>query len=440
VGHVIIIGNGISGITAARNIRKLSDKKITVISSETTHFFSRTAIMYIYMGHMKYEHTKPYEDWFWAKNRIDLINDHVEQIDQASKKLKLKSGGHLNYDKLIIATGSKSTRYDWSGQEINGVQSLYSFHDLELMEQNTKNIQKAVIVGGGLIGIEMAEMLLSRNIEVCFLIREKCYWNNILPEEEAKMISKHMREHDIDLREETELKEIIGENQKVKSIITNTEEEIQCQFVGITVGVHPNIDLVKDTSIETNKGILVNEFLQTSDENIYAGGDCVELKNPNEGRNNIDAIWYTGAKMGETIAFNICEKGIKYDPGIWYNSAKFLDIEYQVYGDIKPRIAVNEATLFWQHESWKKSIRINYENDSHKVIGFNLMGIRYRQRVCEKWIAEQRTIEYVLENLGEANFDPEFFEQHEQDILKVFNKQSNEQLLQLKRTRGLSIA
>ncbi|MDP4664362.1 MAG: NAD(P)/FAD-dependent oxidoreductase, partial [Salibacteraceae bacterium] len=70
--HVVIIGNGIAGVTCARHIRKRSNAKITIISGETDHFFSRTALMYIYMGHMKYEHTKPYEDWFWEKNRIDL--------------------------------------------------------------------------------------------------------------------------------------------------------------------------------------------------------------------------------------------------------------------------------------------------------------------------------------------------------------------------------
>ena len=88
--HIAIIGNGISGITAARFIRKLSDHKITVISAETDHFFSRTALMYIYMGHMRYEDTKPYEDWFWDKNRINLLNAYVEKVDTQNKKLVLK--------------------------------------------------------------------------------------------------------------------------------------------------------------------------------------------------------------------------------------------------------------------------------------------------------------------------------------------------------------
>ena len=85
--HIAIIGNGISGVTAARHIRKLSDKRITIISAETEHFFSRTALMYIYMGHMKYEHTKPYEDWFWKKNRIDLKKGYVQKVDHKNQSL-----------------------------------------------------------------------------------------------------------------------------------------------------------------------------------------------------------------------------------------------------------------------------------------------------------------------------------------------------------------
>ena len=88
--HILIIGNGIAGITCARIIRKQSNNDITVISSETEHFYSRTALMYIYMGHMKYEHTKPYEDWFWEKNRIQLVKDHVTSIDVKGKKVLLQ--------------------------------------------------------------------------------------------------------------------------------------------------------------------------------------------------------------------------------------------------------------------------------------------------------------------------------------------------------------
>ena len=181
--HIVIIGNGISGITAARHIRKRSDHRITVISSETEHFFSRTALMYIYMGHMQYAHTKPYEDFFWEKNRIVLKKARVSSVDFGTSELHFEDGEKMVYDDLILATGSQPNKFGWPGQDLKGVQGLYSFQDLETMERDTNGIAHAVIVGGGLIGIEMAEMLASRRIHVTFLVREEGFWNNVLPKE-----------------------------------------------------------------------------------------------------------------------------------------------------------------------------------------------------------------------------------------------------------------
>src|SRR5688500_10115765 len=105
--HVVIIGNGITGITCAINVRRMnSSAEISVVSKESKYFFSRTALMYIYMGHMKYEHTKPYEDWFWEKNRIDLVEGTVKNINTEFKVVSLEDSRTLHYDKLVIASGS----------------------------------------------------------------------------------------------------------------------------------------------------------------------------------------------------------------------------------------------------------------------------------------------------------------------------------------------
>ena len=164
--------------------------------------------MYIYMGHMKFENTKPYEDGFWAKNRINLKKGWVHNIDYDKKELVFENAEKLSYDKLVLATGSVSNKFGWPGQDLDGVRGLYSYQDLEYMETYTDGIERAVIVGGGLIGIEMAEMLLTRNIPVTFLVRENLFWNNVLPKEEASLITRHVKEHHVDLQLETELKEI----------------------------------------------------------------------------------------------------------------------------------------------------------------------------------------------------------------------------------------
>jgi len=172
--HVVIIGNGISGVTCARNLRKLDENvRITLISGESKYFFSRTALMYIYMGHMKFEHTQPYENWFWEKNRLELKEAWVKEINYSSKHIIFQSGENMTFDDLVLAVGSQPNKFGWKGQDLKGVQGLYSKQDLELMESTTQSgVNRAVIVGGGLIGIEMAEMLAYKKIPVTFLVRE----------------------------------------------------------------------------------------------------------------------------------------------------------------------------------------------------------------------------------------------------------------------------
>jgi NADPH-dependent 2,4-dienoyl-CoA reductase/sulfur reductase-like enzyme len=428
--HVVIIGNGISGVTAARHIRKLSDKKITIVSAETEFFFSRTALMYVYMGHMKFEHTQPYESWFWKKNNINLKKGLVTQIDTDTKTLLFQDNEKLNYDKLIIATGSKPNKFGWPGQYLDGVMGMYHKQDLENLEKyapNNKVCKRAVIVGGGLIGIELAEMLHSRNIPVTFLVRESSFWNGVLPAQESEMINREIRDNHIDLRLGVNLKEIKSNNiGGVKSVvIAETGEEIECDVVGLTAGVSPNVDFLKGSSIEIGRGVKVNRFLETNISNIYAIGDCAEQHEAIGFRRPIEAVWYTGRMMGETVAQTICDNRIEYKPGHWFNSAKFIDIEYQTYGWVWAEPKENEARFYWEHKDGKKCIHLNYDKSTREFIGINTFGIRMRHTFFDRILNEKQSVDYVLEHLADANFDPEFYKLHEPEIVAKFNQENN---------------
>ncbi|MGJ8743766.1 NAD(P)/FAD-dependent oxidoreductase [Polaribacter sp.] len=430
--HIVIIGNGISGVTAARHIRKNSDHKITIVSAESKYFFSRTALMYVYMGHMKFEHTQPYENWFWKKNRIELREGMVSTVNTSKKELEFKDASTLSYDQLIIATGSKPNKFGWPGQDLNGVMGMYHKQDLENLEKyapDNKACNRAVIVGGGLIGIELAEMLRSRKIPVTFLVREASFWNGVLPAQESEMINNHIKEHHIDLRLSSNLKEIKSdENGRVKSIIIEeTGEEIPCNVVGLTAGVTPNIDFLKESGIELGRGVKVNRFLETNIKDVFAIGDCAEQHEAIGQRRNIEAVWYTGRMMGETLAQTICGTKTTYKPGHWFNSAKFLDIEYQTYGWVFSERSKqeNEAYFQWQHPTENKCITISFDENTHQFLGINTFGIRMRHEIFDKWLTENKSIEYILEYLADANFDPEFFKLHEAEILAKFNLENN---------------
>ena len=422
--HVVIIGNGISGITLARHIRKLSNKKITIISAESEHFFSRTALMYVFMGHMKYEHIKPYEDDFWKKNNINLVHKYVDRVDTNSKNVIFSDETIISYDKLVLATGSKPNRFGWKGQDLYGVFSLYSKQDLEKVEELSIGCQRAIIVGGGLIGIELVEMLLSRNIPVTFLVREKSFWSSVLPKEDSELITKHILNHGVDIQLDTNLDEIISDGfGNVKSIVTDKGETIDCCMVGLTVGVSPNVDFLRNSDIEIGRGVKVNRFLETNIKDVYAIGDCAEQHEPIGNRKTIEAVWYTGRMMGEALAQTICGKPMQYNPGHWFNSSKFMDIEYQTYGWVMAKPLENEAQIYWEHSSAQKAIRISYDTKTNEFLGINTFGIRMRHEFFDDVLTQKKSIDFVIENIKLAQFDPEFFTSHDEEIKRKLSLQ-----------------
>jgi 3-phenylpropionate/trans-cinnamate dioxygenase ferredoxin reductase subunit len=438
---IAILGNGVAGITAARHIRKRSDDPILVISAESDHFFSRTALMYVYMGHLSYAMTKPYEDFFWRKNRIDLLRAEVSALDPAGRRLLLADGGEVPYDVLLLATGSRSRKLGWPGQDLKGVQGLYSLQDLEAMEESTRGIERAAIAGGGLIGVEMAEMLHSRGIGVTFLVREKSWMERIFPAEESAMVGDEIAAHGIDLRFGVELEEALADvSGRIRAVRTTGGDEVPCQFLGLTVGVSPNVEFLRGKAggLEIDQGILVDDQLRTSLENVYAAGDCAQLRQPRPGRLAVEPLWYVARRMGETVAHTICGQPLVYDPGGFFNSAKFFDLEWQVYGRVPARCPEGEDSIFWRHPRERKSLRIQFRREDQAVLGFFLMGIRYRHELCDAWIAQGKTLREILPDLAAANFDPEFYRRHEEDLLEVCRRRFPGDPPRLRRKRGLA--
>lgn len=419
---VLIIGNGIAGITAARHIRRNSDRKITVISGESEYFFSRTALMYVYMGQLDWNGLKPYEDDFWQKNRISLKRSWVTGVDPNSRTVRLEDGSEISYEDLILATGSLPRRIGCPGEELQGVQGLVSKQDLELLEQNSAGCTHAIIVGGGLIGVELAEMLHSRKIPVSMILREDNFWGNVLPEPDAALISREVRSQGIRLYTASELEEILGDGERITGIRLKSGKEFRCGLLGVTIGVRPNIDFLRSSGLEIATGILVDEYLRTSIEHIYAIGDCAQHRQVRPGREPVEALWYTARMMGETVAQTICGTPFPYRPGNWFNSAKFFDIEYQTYGRVSSLPTGSERQVHWEHRDGKKAITVAYDHDTGFLLGINAFGIRLRHQVLDSWLSQKRGFHYFLDHFPEANFDPEFFRRHQKEIILSFRK------------------
>lgn len=421
-GEVVILGNGVAGFSAALRLRSLRpDLRITMVSGESKYPYSRPALMYMFLGHMRYRDAKPFEDGLWDEQRIELVRDWVEGIDTDQRRLKLASGETLRYDQLLLATGSKPARYGWPGQDLQGVQGLYGLADLKRLEEMVQRARRAAIVGGGLIGIELAEMLHARGVEVTFLVRERSYWDNVLPDEESALVNRLIRRAGLDLRLETQLREIVDDGQgRCCAVVTAGGERIPCEIVGLTAGVTPNVELAKAAGIPVARGILVDGTLRSQMDGVWAAGDCAEIRFEGAQSSLLQQVWYTGRMQGQVAAEGLAGRPRIYDPGIWFNSAKFLDLEYQTYGLVHRKVP-GERSLYWERPDGMACLRIVYTTQG--VIGFNALGLRLRHDVCESWIRGRASPERVLSELHAADFGPEFSRRHAREVLHAFRRQ-----------------
>jgi NAD(P)H-nitrite reductase large subunit len=227
-----------------------------------------------------------------------------------------------------------------------------------------------------------------------------------------------------------ELDEIItNENNEAIGIKTKAGGSVDCQFVGLTAGVSPNISFLESSGIETNRGILINRNFETSAPDVYAIGDCAEFRDPVPGRRPLEQVWYTGKIMGELVAKNVTGEPAEYNPGHWFNSAKFFDIEYQTYGMVLSKLQEGQDEFVYTNTDDDVLLHFVFEKESHKFIGINNFGLRLRHQVFNEWLLNEATVEEVLIDLKSANFDPEFYTKYEDRIIAQFNAQFGKNLV-----------
>lgn len=408
----VIIGNGVAGINAASEIRRIdSDAEISIVSYESDHFFSRTALMYAFCGQLSEQDIEPYERDYYQKMKFTRVRDRVRSVDCSNKTLNLESGDTLDYDRLLIASGSLGRRGDYPGGDLDGVGNFVTREDLEWLKEKSKSTQRAVVIGGGLIGIESLEILHLAGIEVTFLVREKHFWPIAFSKAEGDMIVEHIHEHGCRVILEEGTKEIVGESGKVVALKTNSGQTIDCDIVLFAIGVQPQTEFLKDSGIELDQygGIVVDENLKTDSADIWAAGDCTSVIWFN-GVRRPEQLWYTGRDQGIAVGKNMtaaADKQVPYKRATFYNSAKFFDIEYTTAGYVNFKFD-GERDWYQREQGANISQRITYLPDG-TVIGFNMLGSRWDHRVLVRWVDEKRKIGWVLERLHEAAYDEEFF-------------------------------
>lgn len=256
---VIIIGNGVAGATCAMTLRELDPSvEITLVGRESKYFFARTGLMYALMDRLTVRDLEPFERDVYQKKRINLISDEVLKIDFDRRRVDLLQGEGLPYDRLVLATGSlpvsppKSWLVSEDGHQSSrvpndrptGMVNFVSLGDLQACESLLSTSRRAVVVGGGLIGIELVESLLHHGLQVTFLIRETRFWPDVLSESESDLVFAHMKENGVDVRFGDSIESILRDaHGRVSGVETILGDSLPCEILGVCIGVKPNVRL-----------------------------------------------------------------------------------------------------------------------------------------------------------------------------------------------------
>jgi NAD(P)H-nitrite reductase large subunit len=341
----IIIGNSAAGIAAVEAIRQRDkESKITVISDEDYPAYCRCLISYYLAGEVKEEKILYRPESFYCENNLELyLNKKVVRVDPKKNRVICEDKSQFNYDALLIATGASPKFPEIPGIKKSGVFGFRTIKDTKEIEGLLPVTKTVCVLGGGLIGLKAACALKKRNIEVKVIVKSKQVLSQMLDFTAASLVQKKLEENGIEIALGQDAVEIIG-NSDIKAVKLDLGKVFGCSLVVAAKGVSPNIDLIKETEIKVNEGIIANELLQTNIPNIYTAGDMAESFDLIINRHTVNALWPIAIEQGKLAGLNMAGENISYAGSLGMNSLEFFGLPVISLGIYK--VKEEEKNLF----------------------------------------------------------------------------------------------
>jgi len=333
----VILGNGAAGISAAEKLRQLNDLcDITVVSIEDIPVYTKFMLPDYIGGKIDKDKLILRDIKYYNKNRIKLLlSERIENIDNTQKVVCLASGKNLSYNSMLVAVGGSPVVPNIEGLKETGYFTLNSVKDADDIIRNAKQGQKAVIVGAGLTGIEIAFALKKLGMDVTLVEKGARILPNQLDIPAAEMLVEMIRKEGIGLLLKRDIQRIKENNGLYVEMVDG--EKISFNMLVISIGTRPNIDVVKDLDIKINRGILVNKYMETSVEGIYAAGDVAELQDDKNSGTVSRYIWPNALSQGKCAASNMTGQAQEFSSDASFsNAVRLRDLPFLSMGMINP--------------------------------------------------------------------------------------------------------
>jgi nitrite reductase (NADH) large subunit len=327
----LIIGDGVAGARAAVKIREADPKgEIHIFTEEPYSFYYRVRFPEFVAEEVGIQditiHTKEY---YQSKNISLHLEEPIVEVRLEKKEVVSKKGNHYSYDLLLMATGGIAFVPPIKGVEKKGVFTLRVMKDAIEMKEFSKGVNQAILIGGGLVGLETGGALLRRGIKVTVIEHNPRILPRQMDEEGGQILQKKMEDMGFSFFLNGQSDEILGK-EKVEGLRLKDGRMIEGQMVIISAGVRPNLTLAKAMGLEIKNGILVNDRLETKREGIFAAGDVAEH------RGRCYGIWPAAQRQGETAGMNMAGGNALYEGTVVSNTLKVVGIQLTSAGEIDP--------------------------------------------------------------------------------------------------------
>ncbi|MGI9279703.1 MAG: NAD(P)/FAD-dependent oxidoreductase [Endozoicomonas sp.] len=280
---LLVVGNGMGSVRFLEKLAEQSDHQyqVTVLSEEPCPGYNRIQLSKLLAGSVDLQGIQLQPESWYQDQKISLLSGsdyRVSDLDLESKKVATEGGQSFDYDHLVLATGSLPNRIPVAGADLEGVMAFRNLDDVEqMLTASSSPESRAVVIGGGLLGLECASGLARRGMKVTVVDTMPIPMARQLDEKAGKLLQSALEKIGIEFRCNAMLDSYTGEDGKVTGVLLKEGECLKASLVVVTAGVRPNVELIRETGLECDRGILVNDRMQTSDPSVTAIGECVQL-------------------------------------------------------------------------------------------------------------------------------------------------------------------
>lgn len=323
----VIIGASAAGVTAAETLRRYDASAEIVMVSDEKLVYSRPLLSYYLAGKLDEDQLLYRPRDFFERYKIKALFTRAVGLDTEKSQVHLQDGTTVAYDKLLLATGA-SPRFP----ALEGLKERSGVFGLRKLEEDAKAIlswlpkaKRAVVLGGGLVGLKAAEALQGRGLAVTVLIDSPHALSQMLDESSARIFERIFEQNGVTIRTKAKPVAVLGK-QQVEGVQLASGEVFACDLVVVGKGVDPNLELLKDTKLRKDYGVFVDDYLGTSIENIYAAGDVAQARDVVRGEPWINALWPCAVEQGRIAALNMLGQETVYRGSMRMNSVQFFGV------------------------------------------------------------------------------------------------------------------